>query len=470
MPFPACGWMPVNADRPFVRASAEDRARQAITAQTRFGWGVTPDVAARIADDPVGWIEGQIAKGAPALPPGPTAQQALLAAEAIARARVANDAAGDERLRKTLNAMVRSEGAKRIALAVRTDQPFADRWAAFWSNHFAISTNRAGLRGVGGAFEREAIRPHAFGRFADMLGAVATHPAMMVYLDNGSSFGPTSRAGMRAGRGVNENYAREVLELHTLGVDGGYTQADVEELALALTGWTVRRTPRRKPSHPEDGTFQFWRGAHEPGARTLLGRTYGQRDQEQGMAMLRDLARHPATARHIARKLARHFVSDLPPAALIDRLAATFLWTEGDLAALARELVRSPEAWDAPAARFLPPIDFVVAAARALPAAQPPNRLWQATRRMGQPLWAPPSPAGYDQGGGEWFGPEGLGLRLAHANTSADRTDPGADVPAHAIRLYGQAIDDRLLETLRRAEAARQGFTLLLMSPQLLRR
>lgn len=452
------------------RSAAAERARRAITAQTRFGWGATPGIAKRIAGDPVAWVEAQIERGAPPLPPGPTGQEAFLAATSISRARFAKDADEARRRRRALNALGRREGANRLAVAVRTDRPFADRWAAFWSNHFAIATRGGPMIAMGGAFEREAIRPHAFGRFADMLGAVAMHPAMLIYLDNANSFGPNSRVGQRTGRGVNENYAREVLELHTLGVDGGYTQDDVEELALALTGWTVHRTPRRRPPEPEEGTFRFHRAAHEPGVRTLLGETYGERGRAQGAAMLADLARHPATARHVARKLAQHFVTDDPPPTLTDRLAIAFQETDGDLASVARALVRAPEAWKAPTKRFLPPIDFLVAAERALPASLPPERLWNAARSMGQPLWEPLSPAGYGQGGGEWFGPEGLGLRLAHANLLADRTDPGADVPAHAEALYGAAIDGRLMEALRRAEAARQGFTLLLMSPQFLRR
>ena len=191
------------------------------------------------------------------------------------------------------------------------------RLVMFWSNHFCVSANKGPVRGMAGAYEREAIRPHVLGRFVDMLLAVERHPAMLVYLDNHVSIGPNSRAGLNRGLGLNENLAREILELHTLGVGGGYTQEDVTNLARILTGWTVANL-----ANPvgEPGRFFFAPARHEPGAWTVLGKRYGEAGMAAGEAVLRDLARHPATARHIARKLARHFVSAEPPAALVARL------------------------------------------------------------------------------------------------------------------------------------------------------
>ena len=175
---------------------------------------------------------------------------------------------------------------------------FGERLAMFWANHFAISAAKGPhVRVIAGAFEREAIRPHVFGRFADMLLAVETHPAMLFFLDNQQSFGPNSVAGQNRKRGLNENLAREILELHTLGVNGGYTQDDVTSLARIITGWTVvGREGRLGPP----GTFVFFANAHEPGDQRLLGKTYVDAGFEQGRAALIDLARHPATATHVA--------------------------------------------------------------------------------------------------------------------------------------------------------------------------
>jgi uncharacterized protein (DUF1800 family) len=197
-----------------------------------------------------------------------------------------------------------------------------ERLAMFWANHFAVAVGKGpGVRILAGAFEREAIRPHVFGRFEDMLLAVETHPAMLFFLDNQQSVGPESKASGHGKRGLNENLAREIMELHTLGVDGGYTQRDVTSLSRIITGWTVVGAEGRLGA---PGTFAFNRAAHEPGPQTLLGVSYPDDGVGQGRAALRDLAHHPATARHIAFKLARHFISDAPPPDLIGSLANTY--------------------------------------------------------------------------------------------------------------------------------------------------
>ena len=200
--------------------------------------------------------------------------------------------------------------AARIEHARTTDAAFLERLVMFWSNHFCVNANKGAVLGMAGAFEREAIRPHVLGRFADMLLAVEQHPAMLIYLDNQASTGPNSQVGRNRGRGLNENLAREILELHTLGVDGGYTQADVTNLARVITGWTVGQ-----PNQPnaEHGRFHFAPARHEPGRHPVLGKRYGDAGVRAGEACLADLARHPSTARHIARKLAAHFVAETPP-------------------------------------------------------------------------------------------------------------------------------------------------------------
>src|SRR6185503_17138370 len=229
---------------------------------------------------------------------------------------------------------------------------FRERLVHFWTNHFAVSADKPQVLALAGALENEAIRPHVAGRFADLLAAVEAHPAMILYLDNQASIGPNSQLAQRRGRrtpgegrkfGINENLAREILELHTLGVDGGYTQHDVTTFAQALTGWSIGTDRVRKGGTP--GKFEFHEAAHEPGTRTILGTRYGQSGVAQPRAVLADLAKHPATAHHIAVKLARHFIADEPLRDDVARLAKAFRDSDGDLPTLYRALLDTPAAW-----------------------------------------------------------------------------------------------------------------------------
>ena len=240
----------------------------------------------------------------------------------------------------------RAEALARLQRGMIADCGFTERLVAFWSNHFCISANKGGpARMWAGSFEREAIRPHVLGRFGDMLKAVEQHPAMLFFLDNQQSLGPDSRAGKNRNRGLNENLAREIMELHTLGVGGGYSQDDVTSLANIITGWTYAG---RLGQLGAPGTFVFNANAHQPGAQRVMGKIYDASDVTQGEAVLADLARHPSTAKFIAGKFARHFVADDPPPALVARLADVFARTDGDLKALAMALVDSEDAWKAP--------------------------------------------------------------------------------------------------------------------------
>src|SRR4051812_6563241 len=238
----------------------------------------------------------------------------------------------------------RAEALARLQRAMIADRGFIERLVVFWSNHFCISANKGGLaRMWAGSFEREAIRPHVLGRFGDMLKAVEQHPAMLFFLDNQQSLGPDSRAGLNRNRGLNENLAREIMELHTLGVGGGYTQDDVISLARIITGWTYAG---RLGQLGTPGTFVFNANAHQPGAQRVMGKIYEANGLAQGEAVLADIARHPSTAKFIATKFARHFVADDPPPALVTRLADAFGNSDGDLKALATALLDSDEAWN----------------------------------------------------------------------------------------------------------------------------
>ena len=359
------------------------------------------------------------------------------------------------------------EAFARFNHAAATDASFVERLVMFWSNHFCVSANKGPVRGMAGAYEREAIRPHVLGRFADMLIAVEQHPAMLIYLDNAQSIGPNSQAGLNRGRGLNENLAREILELHTLGVSGGYTQDDVANLARVLTGWTVGNLAN---AASEPGRFFFAPVRHEPGDRTVLGKHYPDRGQITGVDVLRNLAAHRATARHIAQKLARHFVSDDPPAGVVQRLEATFLGSGGDLAAVSRALVESPEAWSVQPAKVLPPYDFLVAVVRGFALAPQPQEMLRLTNQLGQPLWRPPAPAGWPDTDTAWAAPSALRERLRVAEVAARRVDPGADPRLIAEEVLGEGMDQATRQAVARAETREQGLELLIMSPDFQRR
>jgi len=356
------------------------------------------------------------------------------------------------------------EAKARFDRALDAETGFVERLVWFWSNHFCVSADK--VRAIAGAFEREAIRPHVLGRFADMLLAVETHPAMLHYLDNARSIGPDSMAGLSRGKGLNENLAREIMELHTLGVRTGYSQADVTSFAGVITGWTII-PPRRDPQH--GGQFTFNPRMHEPGAQTVAGRSYDGVGFDQGRAVLLDLARHPATAEHVATKFARHFVADEPPARLVEALKATFLRQDGDLKALARALIASPDAWDAPREKLKRPAEWLVAAARATGVATPDAKpLIGALNMLGEPLWRPPAPKGFDDVSATWM--DGLAQRLDIANQLGHRVSVPVDPKEMVETALGPLAAAETREAVGRAESRPQAIALLLMSSEFQRR
>jgi len=365
--------------------------------------------------------------------------------------------------------LFRAEAMARVQRAVNAPVGFVERLVHFWSNHFCVSAAKGGLvRACAGSFEREAIRPHVLGRFADMLRAVESHPAMLFYLDNAQSIGPHSPAGQRRQRGLNENLAREILELHTLGVDGGYTQADVTALARIITGWTFAGRDGRIG---EPGTFVFFPMAHEPGAHTVLGKSYHAGGVEQGESVLADLARHPATARHIATKLARHFVADEPPATLVDRLAKVFRDSDGDLKALAAALIDADEAWSVALAKMRTPEEFLLASMRAINRVpEDPGAVLGPLYTMGMPLWQPPGPNGWPDTEAAWASPEGMKLRLDVAAAIAGRVKDLINPSELLDAVAGEAASAATRQAVARAESRQQGLGLLLMSPEFQRR
>jgi uncharacterized protein (DUF1800 family) len=396
-------------------------------------------IGARVGDrrrvnDPRGWLRAQLDGGAPALPAPAEATPSAIA-DAVRSFRTIGQVNNQEQrqarqqARRHLVEIAGAEGRAALTQRATTDRPFVERLVAFWSNHFCVSVSAKVLVApLAGSYEREAIRPHVLGRFEDMVLASARHPAMLVYLDNFQSIGPSSRGGRfsgRAGRGqqrgLNENYARELLELHTLGVDGGYTQQDVQELAKILTGWTVGGLVRagRRAEAPFGFTFQQL--LHEPGTKTVLGVRYGEAGVEEGERVIRALCRHPSTARFVATKLVTHFVGDEPPASAVDRIARTFRESGGDLRAVSLALVDLPEAWSDAARKFRMPQDWLVAVLRAFGAKEAPETAMPLLRQLRHPLWSPQSPKGFGDKTDEWADPDSLLNRAELARTVARR-------------------------------------------------
>jgi uncharacterized protein (DUF1800 family) len=363
----------------------------------------------------------------------------------------------------------RAEALARLQRAVIADCGFLERLVVFWSNHFCISASKGELARIwAGSFEREAIRPHVLGRFGDMLKAVEQHPAMLFFLDNQQSLGPDSRAGQNRKRGLNENLAREIMELHTLGVGGGYSQDDVTSLARIITGWTFAG---RQGQLGAPGSFVFNANAHQPGAQRLLGKVYENNGVAQGEAALADVARHPSTAKFIATKFARHFVADDPPPALVARLQDVLRKSDGDLGALATALLDSDEAWQAPLTKLRSPYEFLVAAGRLLARIpDDPGQYLGSLNLLGQPLWSPAGPNGFPDTNAAWAAPEGMKLRLDVSAQIASRLAGNID-PRDLMELAAaDAASPETRHTIERAETRQQALALLLMSPELQRR
>ena len=345
--------------------------------------------------------------------------------------------------------------------ALETDNSFQFRLLDFFSNHFSVTLRGAKQAGPVALLEREAIAPHLSAKFADMLKAVARHPGMLMYLNNDVSIGPNSKIGKRRKkRGLNENLAREILELHTLGVDGGYTQQDVEELAKALTGRAVDRF---------SFAYDFRAHANEPGTRRVLSKSYAHTNSDQQAdAILEDLAVHPATARFISFKLARHFIADEPPEKLVTSLTQQWLASGGDLKVVLNALIDSKEAFDPQLRKLKTPREFVIGACRALGASPKPQQLLRYLSLLGQRPLSAGSPAGFDDIEQAWGGGQAILNRVEWAAMFSRRfrTSP---LPI-AQRNLGALLSKETRFVLNGAESDQQGLALLLVSPEFMRR
>jgi uncharacterized protein (DUF1800 family) len=474
---------------------------EAILALHRFGMGPRPGSIAAIETDPRGALIAELERpsaselAAPGLPSSAKAFSSVNAANAKRQAKAiiakkeqeakrqqmaeatpmmtegtAQD--GGEMAAKAAAEAVPDPGRQiylneagiRTAAALGAEIGFVERLVWFWSNHFCVAIDK--IRSMSGAYEREAIRPHVLGRFADLLLATEGHPAMLFYLDQTISMGANSVAGINRTRGLNENFAREILELHTLGVRSGYTQDDVIAFANVLTGWTLV-PPGDNPEH--GGEFTFNPRLHEPGAQKVLGKSYDDETVEQGRAVLRDLAANPATATHVTTKLARHFIADAPPPALVERMTKTFLDSGGDLKEVAKTMVTSSESWTEPANKLKRPSEWVVGMVRATGIAQvDPPRFTGGQVLLGEPLWLPPSPKGFPDDEASWI--DGMGRRLDVANNFAERVSDRVDPQDVIETVLASSVSSEVKQAVARAESRQQALVLLFMSAEFQRR
>lgn len=446
---------------------------QAVIATRRFGLGARPGELASLADDPRGWLIDQIGNAAPLAGIQPSPQRVVALAESRQELRdmkQANAKSTDAfaQLKARRRDLYLGDVAVRLRAATDSDAPFAERWARFWSNHFAVSITRPIVSGLAAPFEAEAIRPHAFGNFADLTLAVVRHPAMLIYLDNAQSIGPNSRLGRRRNAGLNENLARELMELHTLGVGGGYGQDDVRALANILTGWTVAH-PGSIARHlgVAPGGFGFAAIAHEPGVKVVLGKRYAESGEDEGIAAIRDLCAHPATARHLAGKIARHFLADDPPPAAVAALERELVASGGDLSAVARRLVALPASWSLPMTKARPPEEWLIAMRRAFAVEDevPALKVVAGLQQLGQLPFAAPSPAGWPEDSAGWLGPEALMARLDFASAAARRIHVAR--PAALVdQILGPDAAEESRFQVERAPSAADAAALLLVSPE----
>ena len=475
-----------------------DKGLISAIAANRFGLGARPGELAAIGSSGPDWLRAQLDGPAPQIAAEGLQSTAGILTQiydlrrAIRAARLgaagtpndggaaASSAAAIGAFKK-LGQLVRpiymAEASARFRESVSTGRPLVERLTHFWANHFAVSADKSVVPALAGSYEREAIRPYVLGNFTDMLLATERHPAMLLYLDNQLSMGPESRAARNIERrnpgrktGINENLARETMELHTVGVNGGYTQADVTAFSEVLTGWSIAG-PDGWRSGAQPGTFLFRAPMHEPGSKVVVGKRYPDTGYDQGVAVLHDLASRPATARFIATKLARHFIADDPPETAVERIAAAFSESGGDLPTVYRALIGSPEAWEHPVAKYKTPSDFIVSSFRGLQlpvrADKAPIGLFQL---LGQRIWAPGSPAGWPDRSADWDGASELLKRIEWADAVGQKVGSRRDAMQLAPQMLGGGLSAATSEAIAHAESAAQAIALLLAAPEFMRR
>ncbi|WP_165837703.1 DUF1800 domain-containing protein [Zavarzinia aquatilis] len=440
-------------------------SRDAFIAANRFGLGARPGELSALAGDPRGALLEQLkATPVPTDLPDTAGALEIAGSRRAMTAGTTMDANDDGRPDNPIRDLYLREVTARFARCVASTAPLRDRLVLFWSNHFTVSVARSGVVPLAGVFEREAIAPHVTGRFADLLTAATLHPAMLTYLDQYRSIGPDSKIGQRKDVGLNENLGREVLELHTLGVDGGYGQDDVIALARILTGWTATTDKGGVAKR-----FGFDPNRHQPGDKMLVGTKIKEGGEQETHDALAMLARHPSTAKHLATKLVRHFVADDPPAAAVDHIASVYLQSDGDLAAVTRAVIALDSAWTDPLAKMKTPWELAVAMARALggdglmvdgPA------LFRRLRSLGQPPFGAPSPAGWPDRAPDWLGPDALMRRIDLGADIAGKQAGGTDLASLIDATIAPLLSPSKAQFIKGAGDRASGVAMVFASPE----
>jgi uncharacterized protein (DUF1800 family) len=442
-------------------------------AASRFGFGFGPQDSP--GTDPKAWLKAQLQGPDPGLASGafaglPTGSQAVDTLRADAQARKAfllANPSGQGQFRGQSGPNARADATAQLNFAATTPSGFRERLVWFWANHFSVSAQQNQVGSLIGPMLREAIRPHVTGNFTDMVLAVERHPAMLRYLDNAGSIGPDSRVGLRTGRGLNENLGRECMELHTVGLAAGYSQADVTSMANILTGWSIGG-----PDQATDETgFLYRAGIHEPGPQTVLGRQFDGGEQA-GIDALTFLSTYPTTYELLARKLVTHFVADNPPPGAVARISGVLRETQGDLAATSAALVDLPEAW-VPGQKFKTPFDYVVSTIRAAPPPpdQKPPDMPGILNQLGQPVWGAPLPNGWPDQAANWAGSDAVMARIDWAYTYSGRfADAGEDPMQLASNALGPLLGTDTQAAMGSAGSPREAMTLFLTAPEFQRR
>lgn len=444
-------------------------SREAFIAANRFGLGSRTGELKALAGDVRGALAAQLSAPVPRSDLPDTAGALVIANSRKAMMADGDKPLGDDgRPENPVRELYLREIAERFRRCVESTAPFRERLVMFWSNHFTVSVVRSGVVPLAGVFEREAIAPHVTGRFEDLLRSAALHPAMLTYLDQARSIGPDSKVGQRRDAGLNENLGREILELHTLGVNGGYHQDDVIALAQILTGWSVIQGGGDAPKR-----FGFDNNRHQPGDKTLVGTRIGEAGEDETYAAFAMLARHPATARHLATKLVRHFVADDPPQADIDRIAQVYTSTDGDLAAVSKALIGLDTAWAQTGPKMKTPWELAVSVGRAIGSTgilKEESLLFRRLRGLGQAPFTAPSPAGWPDRTTDWLGPDALMRRIDLLSDISARVSGDIDLEVLLAETIGPVASPQKLQFIRQAGDRASGVTMAFATPEFQRR
>ena len=458
-------------------------------AASHFGLGPRPGEIDAIGDDPRGWLLAQLEHAA-VIPPQyegldsssdylGVVQEFIRERRRMQRAIQQGKSADEIDVQKVqrffrddVRPEVKTQLAARMRVSMATDTPFVERLVHFWSNHFTVSMAKQRLISLACvAYENEAIRSQMNGRFVDLLLAVEQHPVMLIYLDNQQSTGPGSLVGRRRGRGLNENLAREILELHTLGVDGGYTQEDVTSFARVITGWTVANDQLGRFAGAKPGRFVFVDAMHEPGKHEVLQRSYASHGVGQGESVLRDLAVHPSTADFIAMKLVRHFVADDPPPKAVREISKVFRKTEGHLPSVHAAVAKLDLAWTSDERKFKSPQEYVTSALRGLDLPRVPAQgLLGALMLMNQSPFTAPSPAGWPDYAEHWGSPNALLQRIEWGVQLGERAGGFMRPRRLARSMLDESRSAHVVAAVDRAASSTQALGVLLASPDFQRR